>query len=325
MMMTTTMDWTSPAAQAEPAMFLSKPTSTALLGSRTRPLPNAAGLELGDHYWRRALQVAGLQGLMDSPAVQLVLVPCDRAFIDLLHEMKLSWAALCADLPRLRHLLLGHVLTGTCEIDLHSAGGMLRSSNQGIIQLCGTGRVRDAQGRQAQLLGLIQGQSPGPGPGPGGTMTGQQHLIDRVLRPAEQGLLDLLADKPDHSEFLLALRQTGLASWLSGGGPFTVLAPSNVGWSAQLAHLQAYRPSLPTQAEARLKALLSRHIFAGRWLSDEMPWGGAMSALSGESLRLSPLGLLGDGPCSQALLSGSDKLARNGVLHRLARPLIPHH
>lgn len=319
-MMTTT--WLSNPAPTAPAMHWAKPTTAAILGLRTRAPRQAAELGLGDEYWHRALQTAGLGQLMDSAAVKLVLVPSDRAFIDLLHELRLSWAALCADLPRLRSLLLGHVVTDAGDIplcDLHGAGGLLRTANQSVLRLRGDGRLQDAQGRHAALLGPL----PDKQGNHGGSKSASQ-LIDRVLRPPEQGLLELLAGSAEHSDFLAALRQTGHSSWLAGGGPFTVLAPSNAGWAEQVAHLGLSDQDRCVDPDAALASLVSRHLLAGRWLSDELPWGGSLVSLSGDALRLTPLGLIGDGPCSQSLLGGSDRLARNGVMHRLAKPLTPH-
>ncbi len=261
------------------------------------------------------MQTAGLGRLLSSPGNIQLLVPSDRAFVDLLDEMALDWSCLCADLPRLRALLLGHVLIDDMPLATAGAGAMIRTANQGILHLHGAGRLQDGHGRQAQLLAQLPHTR---------CVTPAAYLIDRVIRPVERGLLELLSDCPDHSEFLAALRHTGVGSWLTGGGPFTVFAPDNAGWTAQLTHLQRDGWSTPS-ANPALTALVSSHLLAGRWLSDELPWGGALTSLSGEALRLSPLGLIGDGPCSQALLSGSDRLARNGVLHRLTWPLGARH
>nr|WP_310385289.1 fasciclin domain-containing protein [Roseateles sp.] len=250
-----------------------------------------------------------------------MLVPSDRAFADLLHELKLSWDEFCGDLPRLRELLLGHVLLMPCSLTAPGESSMLRTVNQGIVHLRGAGRLQDAHGRQAQVLGQLAQQHPQAPCG---------YLIDRVLRPAELGLLELLAQQPEHSAFLDALRQTGASSWLSGGGPFTVLAPSNSGWATQLGAAAERRAELacphcelgaPSERERHplheLRALVSRHLVPGRWLSDELPWGSQLPCLGEQTLRLSPLGLMGEGAAAQTLQRGSDRVARNGVLHRV--------
>ncbi|MCV2359408.1 fasciclin domain-containing protein [Paucibacter sp. TC2R-5] len=318
------LNWLKNTAQPSPARPASRliesspsPSSASsaaiLLDPPARALRHPAALDLGDGCWREALQAAGLSSLMHSPGNLALLVPSDRAFLDLLHELKLSWPELCADLPRLRRLLLGHVLMDGSALTAARPGALLRTADQGVLQLLGDGRLRDALGRHAQTLGVI---APRQKLGP------VAHLIDRVLRPAERGLLDLLADSPAHSDFLQALRSTGLSSWLSGGGPITVLAPCNSAWAAQVEAGQY--AAAEARAAFRLEDMLGRHLVAGRWLSDEIPWGGQIPNLSGEAVSLSPLGLISCGPSSwaqpQSLHPGSDRIANNGVLHRLACP-----
>ncbi|MCV2356110.1 fasciclin domain-containing protein [Paucibacter sp. B2R-40] len=303
------MNWLKPTDSALPAQRLQRPMPANLLEMPARALRHPAALDLGDGCWREALQAAGLSSLLNSTGTLALLVPSDRAFMDLLHELKLSWPELCADLPRLRQILLGHVLLDGLTLASARPGTLLRTAGQGILQLLGDGRLRDAQGRHGQILGVL---APQPG------LTPAAHLIDRVLRPAERGLLELLADSPAHSEFLSALHRTGLSSWLSGGGPITVLAPCNSAWTAQV------KAGRHATEEFRVEALLGRHLVAGRWLSDEMPWGGHLPNLGGEALSLSPLGLISCAPSSwtkpQALHPSSDRIASNGVLHRLACP-----
>lgn len=299
------LNWIRTAPQASSARPLPATKPACLLRHLLRASSRTPALDLGDQCWRQAMQAAGLGRLLLSSGNIQLLVPSDRAFTDLLHELKLSQADLLADLPRLRQILLGHVvMAGEDTSALAHPGALLRTANQSILRRLDGGRWRDASGRQAQTLGQM---APRQG------LTPPAYLIDRVMLPADQGLLELLAACPAHSEFLAALHHTGMASWLHGGGPFTVLAPCNAAWQAQTYDLR-------DRTGAALAATVSRHLLAGRWLSDEMPWGGHLPTLGGESLRLSALGLIGSGAQPQALHSASDKIARNGVLHRLTLP-----
>ena len=293
------LNWTSTAPQTIGTWPLTAPQPACLLGGQLRTRARSQTLDLADHCWRQAMQAAGLEGLLLSTGDIQLLVPSDRAFIDLMHELKLSQAELFADLPKLRRLLLGHVLVGADALALAHPGAMVRTANQSVLRRLDGGRLRDAMGRQAQTLGQMT-QRQG--------LTPPAYLIDRVMLPADRGLLDLLADSPAHSEFLAALQLTGMASWLQGGGPFTVLAPCNSTWRAQ-------KTDQHDGTSSSLASRVSSHLLAGRWLSDEMPWGGSLPTLSGEPVRLSALGLIGNSPQPQALHSASDKLARNGVLH----------
>ncbi len=279
----------------------------ALLGRHMRSTSRVLGLDLGTHVWRQAVQQAGLTSLLSSPGDLQLLVPSDRAFAGLLHELKLNRDELFADLPRLRKILLGHVVMGAPALELARPAMLIRCAEQSALLMQGEGRMRDAQGREAQILGQMD-QRPGLMP--------RSHLIDRVLLPAQRGLLSLLADSPAHSEFLADLQRSELSTWLNSAGPFTVLAPCNEAWASQKAALRQ-QPSASIHAMHAIPALLARHLLAGRWLSDELPWGGRLTTLSGEALHLSPLGLLDTGLGPQALHRSSDKLASNGVLHRL--------
>lgn len=275
--------------------------------------------------WRAAAHLAGMERALDPTASQgqlSLLVPEDAAFAAFEAELEQSgssWAAFCEDRVALRRWLLGHVLPQPCTAQA------LRSHRGAALDTLGAHALRlapasdsqaaptllDARGRSAQLLSSRQ--------------TGPQrhlHVIDRVLQPATQGLLDLLAQNPEHRDFLAALRSTGLDALLAGSGPFTVLAPSNAGM-ARLAPRLGLRERELARQPALLRQVLLQHLLPGDCPVNDLPWGGQLRTAAGEALSFSALGLLGEGEQLQPLLPGSDQIARNGRLHQVEQLLIP--
>ncbi|MCV2350984.1 fasciclin domain-containing protein [Paucibacter sp. Y2R2-4] len=333
-----------PALSAFPGLrgsttLLSRFAASACVASRARPVSQgkpstpsqpSAALPAPQGRWEQALMLSGLTrlgrlgqscqaarpGAGGSPSPFHLLVPSDTAFESLLRDWQLSWVDLCADLPRLRHLLLGHVVMDAQDTPIlagSSEARLLRCANGSVLKLQAGGIVCDAQDGQARLRQ--------PFPARFGVLP-QAMSIDRVLRPAEQGLMELLASKPELSHFHVALQTSGLSHWLQGSGPFTLLAPSNSAWAQLAQQLDLSSTSLLAQPPSLLQNIVGRYVFAGRWMSDELPWGHGLVASNGERLPLSALGLIGQGPDAQALASGSDQQARNGVLHRLDQPLL---
>lgn len=280
--------------------------------------------------WREATRRAGLEAALDPAGRQgqlTLLVPEDAAFLAFDAELEQggsSWAAFCADTAGLRRWLLGHVLPQPCSAQaLRHSGPQLDTLGAHALRLMPPGACKlapsepatltllDASGHSARVLSSRQ--------------TGPQrhlHVIDRVLQPATQSLLDLLAQDPEHRDFLAALHRTGMHALLAANGPLTVLAPSNAGM-ARLAPRLGLRARELAQRPAWLRQVLLHHLLPGDCPVAELPWGEALRSVAGEALGLSPLGLLGEGDQLQPLLAGSDQPARNGRLHRVEQMLIP--
>ena len=274
---------------------------------------NSAGHGLG--RWRQALRAAGLTGLQRSCGTLTLLAPTDAAFEELLAEQSLGWTDLCADTARLRGLLLGHVLPAG-ELQAGHLHGLGDAVVEVLTSPHGTWLI-DANQRRARLLGSEPQR-------PGGPLL---HRIDRVLLPPQRDLMQQLHAEPELREFALLLEASGLSSLLRGSGPFTLFAPGNaeladLAWLAARLGLRQ-RALMPGQPPGPLAQVLGQHLLPGRWLSGDLPWGDALRTVAGAALPLAALGLVGAGDSAQALLPGSDLLASNGVIHRIARVLLP--
>lgn len=298
-------DWLHPTKRSVPMPMAS------INGTRAAPSREPG---VTTRRWQQAMHVAGLDSLHGTRGALTLLAPSDQAFERWLAERGLSWESLLADLPALRDLLLGHVLTAR-----HSAAGL----PAGLLPTAAIGCVlevmhdvhgpllRDAEGSMARLQVCDM---------PAGSAL--LHIIDRVLPPPCANLLQLLAARPEFSEFSRALVTSGFDSLLQGRGPITVLAPHNDGWRQLASRLGLRQRELAGRPDL-LYGLLAHHLLPGRWLSIELPWGGPLTTAAGTRLSLAPLGLIGRGEAAQPLLGGSDLRACNGVVHRLASPLLP--
>ena len=159
--------------------------------------------------------------------------------------------------------------------------GLNRTLGDSVILLRGDSLV-DAQQRRARRQGPC---------------------IDRVLLPPQRSLLATLQADPELRAFARLLQDSGLDVLLQGNSPVTLLVPTAAG-------LLRCPPLTPMA--------LAAHLIPGQWLSAELPWGGSLRNANGEALQFSALGLIDR---DQALLPGSDLLARHGVIHRISRPL----
>ncbi|MDT8999959.1 fasciclin domain-containing protein [Paucibacter sp. APW11] len=148
------------------------------------------------------------------------------------------------------------------------------------------------------------------------TPPGQPHTATLELPT----LAELLGRDPALAEMAEAWRRCELDVLLRCSGPFTLLAFSNADFSGLAAWQGLSRQQLFADRD-RLSQLMLHHLLPGAWARCELPWGAELRSAAGQTLRFSALGQLCDELGGQALQQGSDHIASNGVLHRLARPL----
>lgn len=163
-----------------------------------------------------------------------VFAPTDDAFADLLTDLNLTAAELLA-LPNLADILTYHVLDS--EIDSTTAVGaapttldpLSATADLGVSYVDPTLFINTSEVIVADV----------------DTSNGVIHAIDKVLIPAEAdelsdtgttiaGLVTALAgaSEPEFTTLLAALQQEGLATTLTGAGPFTVFAPTDAAFAA---------------------------------------------------------------------------------------------
>lgn len=122
---------------------------------------------------------------------------------------------------------------------------------------------------------------------------------------------------PELSTFVAALKAAGLDSQLSGGGPYTVFAPTN----AAFARLGKSRLDqlMSAGGQAKLRALLAHHIGRGSFTP---------KMLTGQVLQIATLGggsVVADGrkglTVDRVPVTGKAVAAGNGMLYTITRVL----
>ncbi len=134
--------------------------------------------------------------------------------------------------------------------------------------------------------------------------------------PAPKSLADTLAADATLSTLSKLVTQAGLSDTLKSTGPFTVFAPSNEAFSAVPAKTMSELASDP----ARLKAVLTYHVLAGKVMAADVQQGPAKS-VQGANLALAKAGSFVT--VEDAMVTKADIAASNGVVHMIDRVLIP--
>ncbi|MEM6330208.1 MAG: fasciclin domain-containing protein [Planctomycetota bacterium] len=87
------------------------------------------------------------------------------------------------------------------------------------------------------------------------------HVIDSVILPAEDSLLDLLRAEEKYTTLVRLLEATGLDLPLASDSDLTLFAPVNSAWEAEpYASLVAN----PAESRERLYGILARHVISGK-------------------------------------------------------------
>jgi len=252
-----------------------------------------------------AAQAAGLAEWIDNATPKTVFAPTDDAFAKLpagtvdsllLPENK-------ATLTRILqyHIVLGEVMsteitTGIVTTTL-SAGLKVDTSNG--VTLNGSTKVITADVEAKN--GII-------------------HIIDSVLLPPENNVVDLAATDPDLTTLAAALTAAGLLDAVRTSGPITILAPTN---SAFAALPEGTLDTLLAEENlTTLKNILLYHVIPGNVYSGGLQ-NGPIATLNGGSIIVNlagpVFGFQGGGSNPVQV----DILGRNGVIHKVDTVLLP--
>src|SRR5437867_2749922 len=141
-------------------------------------------------------------------------------------------------------------------------------------------------------------------------------LAGCATRPAPMSVADTIAAQPQLSTLNGLVAQTGLTDTLKASGPFTVFAPTNEAF----AKLSAKTRDELAKDPAKLKALLSYHVVAGKLMAADVKNGNS-KPVNGANVALSKAGNFVI--VEQALVQTADISATNGVVHTVDGVLIP--
>ena len=156
---------------------------------------------------------------------------------------------------------------------------------------------------------------------------GVVHLIDQVLLPSTESIVDIALNTPRFSILVKALQAAGLVDALKGDGPFTVFAPNNDAFEKlQEGTLEAL---LKPENKETLKKVLLYHVDDKRILSGDLKRGvTVLHPLGGSFLRVvnvpHQLFVKDTNPFSvNANIVTTDITATNGVIHEIDQVLLP--
>jgi uncharacterized surface protein with fasciclin (FAS1) repeats len=135
---------------------------------------------------------------------------------------------------------------------------------------------------------------------------------------SKQTVVAIAAGNDDFSTLVAAVKAAGLAETLSGTGPFTVFAPTN----AAFAKLPAgtVETLLKPENKAKLTAILTYHVVAGKVLAADVKTGKVKTVQGGEIEVV-----VADGKVTVdgAKVVKTDIVGSNGVIHVIDTVIMP--
>lgn len=134
-----------------------------------------------------------------------------------------------------------------------------------------------------------------------------------------QNIVEIAAGNPDFSTLVAAVTAAGLASTLSGPGPFTVFAPTN----AAFAKLPAGTVDnlLKPENKDQLTAILTYHVVPGAVKAADVVNLTSAKTVNGADVKIAVDG--GNVRINDATVVTTDIIASNGVIHVIDTVLLP--
>jgi len=144
------------------------------------------------------------------------------------------------------------------------------------------------------------------------------HVIDSVILPASDNLVETAASAKQFGTLLAAAKAAGLADVLANGGPFTVFAPTDEAFAALGDTVDEL---LQPENKAELANILKYHVVPGRIYSTDAVKAGQAKTLTGHPIMIQTKG--GDVLVNSAKIASADLDASNGVIHVIDSVLVP--
>ena len=252
-----------------------------------------------------AAKAAGLVEALSGDAPLTVFAPSDAAFAAL-PEGTVASLLKPENTGRLRQILSYHVVSGRVSLAELATRGQATTLNGQRITARLQGGALIVSGAIVQTADLA-------------CSNGLIHVVDAVLLPEQESVVGVAAKAKTFKTLLAAAKAAGLASALSGEGPWTVFAPSDAAFAAlppgTVEHLL-----LPAQRET-LATILKHHVVSGRVFADQALAAGQAKTLAGTTLSFT----YQDGGLQVAgvKLKSLDLSAANGVIHVVDQVLLP--
>ena len=141
--------------------------------------------------------------------------------------------------------------------------------------------------------------------------------------PSSQNIVQIASSNPDFSTLVTAVKDAGLASTLSGPGPYTVFAPTNEAFAKLPAG--TLDTLLKPENKDKLAAILTYHVVSGAVYSKDIKPGSVMTVDGAKIALAEDMGSVSitDAMGRQAKVVKADIAASNGVIHVIDTVLLP--
>lgn len=212
-----------------------------------------------------AIGAAALNGVLSTDGPFTLFAPTDDAFAELPAG---TIDQLLANTAALEEVLLYHTLIGAeaTSGDLERGQTVETLVGDAFVEITADGQIfiDNAEVTMADI----------------DADNGVVHVIDAVLLPARETVVDVVITSPDHTTLESAITLAKLSGALSGDGPFTLFAPTDDAFAnLDPATLQAALDD----PEGLLTTVLTYHVVDGAVTSDMLSTG-LVPTLQGESL-----------------------------------------
>ncbi len=261
-----------------------------------------------------AVVAADLANALSAPGPLTVFAPTNDAFAALLAELQVSKEALLADKPLLTSVLQFHVLGSRVLKSGVQLGKPITPLAGGIFKIDTVGGglvITDGRNRNAKITGTDVFAS-----------NGVIHVIDKVILPADQTIVQTAQALPQFSILVEAVVAANLVDALSAPGPLTVFAPTNDAFAALLAELQITKQALLADT-ALLTKVLTYHVLPARVLKADVPVGAAITTLQTETFTVNAQLAITDRRSRTSNITATDVLTSNGVIHVIDKVILP--
>ena len=133
---------------------------------------------------------------------------------------------------------------------------------------------------------------------------------------APTSIADTAARTPELSTLNRLIADAGLGDTLRSGGPYTLFAPTDAAFKA----LPAKTLDELSKDKARLKAVLTYHVLAGKVLAADVKPGN-VKTVNGAEVGVARAGTFVT--FDEALVTQADIAASNGVVHVVDKVIVP--
>ena len=148
------------------------------------------------------------------------------------------------------------------------------------------------------------------------TYNGVVHVVDAVLLPKPETIVQAVADSPDHELLEEFVNAADLVDDLSSQGPFTLFAPTDDAFN----NLPAWLLAQLSADLSELGLVLSNHAVEGENQASMLADGMTLTSLLDEDLVVT---IDGDVMINDAVVTVTDILTYNGVVHVVDAVLTP--